>query len=128
MNRKFMTLSIFRFFRWMYFLRSRSTLRSETISDNWKRFKKWKALFFFKIFAFLFWLFGHVGKRLMIRKLSLISKFVTSQSGLQIIIIHILPNTSRKKGNQTMKFDQLIKYNVKNIFFPEIMQKMGHGH
>ena len=64
----------------------------------------------------------------MIRKLSLISKFVTSQSGLQIIAIHILPNTSRKKGNQTMKFDQLIKYNVKNIFFPEIMQKMGHGH
>ena len=53
----------------------------------------------------------------MIRKLSLISKFVTSQSGLQIITIHILPNTSRKKGNQTMKFDRLIKYNAKNIFF-----------
>ena len=30
--------------------------------------------------------------------------------------IHILPNISRSKGNQTMKFDQLIEYNMRNIF------------
>ena len=30
--------------------------------------------------------------------------------------IHILPNISRRKGNQAMKFDQLIEYNMKNIF------------
>ena len=36
---------------------------------------------------------------------------MTSQPGLQIIAIHILPNISQPKGNQTMKFGQLIKYN-----------------
>ena len=30
--------------------------------------------------------------------------------------IHILPNILRSKGNQTMKFDQLIEYNMRNIF------------
>ena len=29
---------------------------------------------------------------------------------------YILPNTPRNKGNQTMKFGQLIEYNMKNIF------------
>ena len=41
---------------------------------------------------------------------------MTSQAGHQIIIIHILPNIARSKGNQAMKRGQLIKYNVKNIF------------
>ena len=36
---------------------------------------------------------------------------MTSQPGLQTIAIHILPNISQPKGNQTMKFGQLIKYN-----------------
>ena len=49
--------------------------------------------------------------------LRLISKFMTSQSGKQTIPIHKLPNISRSKGNQTMKFCQLIEYNRKN--FPE---------
>ena len=34
---------------------------------------------------------------------------MTSQSGKQTIAIHILPNMSRSKGNQTMKFGQLIE-------------------
>ena len=34
----------------------------------------------------------------------------------QTIIIYILPNISRSKGNQTMKFDQLMEYNMRNIF------------
>ena len=33
------------------------------------------------------------------------------------ITIHILSNISRSKGNQTMKFDQLIEYKNRNIFF-----------
>ena len=41
---------------------------------------------------------------------------MTSQAGHQMIIIHILPNIARSKGNQVMKRGQLIKYNVKNIF------------
>ena len=39
-----------------------------------------------------------------------------SEPGKQTIAIHILPNISRSRGNQTMKFGQLIKYNIKNIF------------
>ena len=31
-------------------------------------------------------------------------------------VVHILPNISKSKGNQTMKFDQLIEYNMRNIF------------
>ena len=41
---------------------------------------------------------------------------MTSSIGKQTIItIQILPNISRSKGNQTMKFDKFIEYN-RNIF------------
>ena len=43
---------------------------------------------------------------------------MTSQPGLQISAIHILPNISQSKGNQTMKFGQLIEY-IREIFFFE---------
>ena len=35
---------------------------------------------------------------------------MTSQPGQQTIAIHILLNISRNKGNQAMKFDQLIQH------------------
>ena len=35
---------------------------------------------------------------------------MTSQPGKQTAAIHILPNISRSKGNQTKKFGLLIKY------------------
>ena len=41
---------------------------------------------------------------------------MTSQPGLQTIAIHILPNISRSKGKQTVKFGQLIEYNMRNVF------------
>ena len=41
---------------------------------------------------------------------------MTSQVGLQTIARHILSNISESRGNQTMKFGQLIKYNKRNIF------------
>ena len=34
----------------------------------------------------------------------------------QSIAIYILANNSRSKGNQAMKFDQLIEYNMRDIF------------
>ena len=40
---------------------------------------------------------------------------MTSQPDLQIITIHILPNISQRKGNQTMKFDETIECNKRNI-------------
>ena len=42
---------------------------------------------------------------------------MTSQTGEQVISIHILLNISRGKVNQSMKFGQLIEYNMRNIFF-----------
>ena len=51
----------------------------------------------------------------MTKKLSLISKFMTSQIKKQIISIHILPNVSRSKGNQAVKLVQLLENNVRNI-------------
>ena len=48
---------------------------------------------------------------------------MTSQPGLQTIAIHILPNMSQSKGNQTMKLGQLIEYNKKNIFLQKLCRK-----
>ena len=41
---------------------------------------------------------------------------MTSQPGLEINVIHIMPSILRSKGSQTMKFAQLIDYNMRNIF------------
>ena len=59
------------------------------------------------------------------RKIKLISKFMTSQPGKQTIAIHIMSNISRIKDNQTMKFDQLIEYNMRNIFLEKSYRKCG---
>ena len=50
---------------------------------------------------------------------------MTSQLGKQTIAIHILPNVLRSKGNQTMKFGQLLKYNMRNIFLENLYTKYG---
>ena len=52
----------------------------------------------------------------MMENIRLISKFMTSQPGLQTITIHILNNVSRSKNSKTMKFGKLIEYNKINIF------------
>ena len=48
---------------------------------------------------------------------------MTWEPGLQTISIHILPNISQSKGNQTMKFGQLIEYNKINIFLQKSCRK-----
>ena len=48
---------------------------------------------------------------------------MTSQPGKQAIAMHILPNISRRQGNQTMKFGQLIVYNMKNIFLENLTKR-----
>ena len=50
---------------------------------------------------------------------------MTSQSGQQTILIHLLPNISRSKGSQTMKFGQLIEYKIRNIFLEKSHTKWG---
>ena len=44
------------------------------------------------------------------------------QPGLQTLEIHILPNISQSKCNQTMNFGQLIEYNKRNIFFKNYVE------
>ena len=50
---------------------------------------------------------------------------MTSQTGQQIITIHILLNISKSKSNKTMKFGQLILYNMRNIFLEKSNTKSG---
>ena len=75
-----------------------------------------KALFVLNIFKFLLWIFDHIETNGWIRKIRLISKAMVSQPDLQKFSIHILPNISRSKFNQKMKFGQGIEYNQRNIF------------
>ena len=50
---------------------------------------------------------------------------MTSQPGLQVIETHILANISQSKGNQTMKFCQLVEYDKRNIFLQKLCGKWG---
>ena len=61
----------------------------------------------------------------LIRKVWLISKLIfdVSQTRQQIITRNILPNISRGKCNQGMKFAQLIKFRVRNIFLQKSCRK-----
>ena len=48
---------------------------------------------------------------------------MTSQPSQQTIVIHKLPNISRSKDNQTMKFAQSIEYNMRNITVEKLYTK-----
>ena len=56
------------------------------------------------------------------------------QPGKQTIAIHILPNISRSKGNQTIKSDQLKEYVTENIASVKLLpgrlppNKFPHHH
>ena len=48
---------------------------------------------------------------------------MTSQPGQETIAIHIFTNISRSKGNQALKFGQLIVYNMRNILLEKSYTK-----
>ena len=50
-----------------------------------------------------------------------------SQPGYQTITIHILPNISPSKSNQTMKFGESIEYNKRKCFFKNHAQIEAEG-
>ena len=52
---------------------------------------------------------------------------MTSQPGKQTFAIHILPYISRSKNNYTLKFGQLIEYNIRKIFLEKSYPKCGGG-
>ena len=50
---------------------------------------------------------------------------MTSKTGKETITIHMLLDISRNKGTQTMKFGQLIEYNMGNNFLEKSGTKCG---
>ena len=48
---------------------------------------------------------------------------MTSRPDYETIAIHILPNFSRNKGNQALKFGQLIQYNERKNFLEKSYKK-----
>ena len=48
-----------------------------------------------------------------------------TQTGQQPVTTHILPDFSRGKGHQTMKFGQLIECKMSNIFLEKSCTKCG---
>ena len=82
-----------------------------------------KALFILEIFQFFVTTFWSCRENGLIRKVRSTSKFMASQPGLQTIAIHMLLNISQSKGNQTMKFGQLIEYNKRNILLQKLWRK-----
>ena len=49
---------------------------------------------------------------------------MTLKPGKQIIAVHILPNISRIKDNETMKFGQLMEYNMRNNSLEKVLYRM----
>ena len=47
-----------------------------------------------------------------------------SQAGKQIIPKQYCPNISSSKGNQVMKFGQLIELNIRSIFLEKYLQNV----
>ena len=76
--------------------------------------------FILKIFKFLSQPFGYVGKTAWLDQVNFKIHDVTTWFAK--ITIHILPNISQNKEDQTKKFGQLIKYN--KYFSSKIKQKM----
>ena len=50
---------------------------------------------------------------------------MTSDPGKQTISIQILPNISRSKDDQAMKFGQLIKHSMRNSFLEKSYTECG---
>ena len=84
-----------------------------------------KLFLFLKYLNFCPDLFGHAENSLT-KKLRLISKFMTSSTGKQIITIHILLNITYVTQNTYItntQFGQSIEYKVRNIFLQKSCRK-----
>ena len=71
-------------------------------------------------------MFRHVEKRLDWKD-KVNFKIMASHPGLQTIPRHTLTNFSRSKGNQAMKYGQLIEYNTRRIFLEKIKLSISLG-
>ena len=101
---------------------SKTTIRSEAISNKWKRFKIIKIAFYFILKDFSFVRYLHFYPDSLVIH---IWKWLDKKVGKQVIKRHVLPNISTCEGNQTMKFLQLIENIVRNICFRKLCRKSG---
>ena len=99
-------LNEFNFF-WTIWLDYKKYLRRTTLQQWVTAFSRERLLQIFDIF-------GHVQNRLD-EKNQVSFEIYDVTTWLINNCMHILPNISRSKGNQTMKFGQLIEYNLRNI-------------
>ena len=77
-----------------------------------------KALFVLKIFRFLWWNFWSCSEwNGLIRKIRLISLWCHS-------LVNKYTYYSISRGVKTIKFGQLMEYNMRNIFFKKVIHKM----
>ena len=83
-----------------------------------------KILFVLKT-SVLFLDFFVIQRNSVVRKIKLISKFMTSQPGKQTIAIHILCNISGREDNQRPRPGQLIEYNIRSTFLEILYTKCG---
>ena len=84
-----------------------------------------KALFGLKIFKCLSELFDHVAKQLDQKGKFNLKIYDDTAWLINNCNAHIALNISRSKGNQTIKFGQLIEYNMRNTFVEVSYTKCG---
>ena len=82
-----------------------------------------KALFVLRIFKVLSWLFGHA-KKWLDKKGKINFNIYDVTDWTEINTMRILPNISKSKGNQTMKFGLLMEYNTINIFLQNCAENL----
>ena len=113
--RKFLRISFAKLKSWTFTFQKKK--KEFFIWFNVSPLKLMKNVFYFILKApFVLKIFWLCRKNGLIRKIKLISKLMTSHPGTQAITMHILPNILRSKGNQTIKFGQLVEYNKGNVF------------
>ena len=84
----------------------------------------------YKLFSLLSYLNFSLGFLVMYKKrldlkYQLNFKLYNVLTWLTKITVHILPNILQSKGNQTMKFGQLIEYNRETFFLKNHTQNVG---
>ena len=101
-------------------------LRSGKKFCNWKHLKKDQKYFLFHLKAiFIFKILKYHVEKLLDEKDKTNFKIYDVWIGKQIITTHTLPYISRSEDNQTVKFGELIEYNVWNTFLENPSWKCG---
>ena len=110
----------------LHVLPQRGTLRSKTISGNWKPFKNHERCFLFHLkssfcswdISIFFWNFGHVGK-LLDKKAKVNFKIYDVRNWKKSNF------NTHSQDNRTMKYSQLMEHNIRKTIFEKSCAKCG---